>query len=67
MVQKKTAETITVKLVRSLIGERKSTRSTVKGLGLKKVNSTATLQNNPSIQGMINKIPHLVQVITNSK
>jgi large subunit ribosomal protein L30 len=54
---------LTVKLVRSVAGTRESHRATVRGLGLRKTNSTATLEDTPSVRGMINKVSYLVQVI----
>ena len=54
---------ITVKLVRSLIGTRKSHRDTVRGLGLRRLNSVSTLQDTPAVRGMIKKVSYLVQVI----
>jgi large subunit ribosomal protein L30 len=56
-------KTLTVKLVRSVAGTRESHRATVRGLGLRKTNSTATLEDTPSVRGMINKVSYLVQVI----
>ncbi len=56
-------KTITVKLVRSVIGTRQDHRETVRGLGLRRLNSTAVLQDTPSVRGMINKVSYLVQVI----
>ncbi|MBL6621480.1 MAG: 50S ribosomal protein L30 [Rickettsiales bacterium] len=52
-----------VKLTRSLIGQTKETKGTVKGLGLKRLNSEATLEDTASVRGMINKISHLVKII----
>ncbi len=56
-------KTLTVKLVRSPIGCRASHRATVAGLGLRKLNSTSTLEDTPAVRGMINKIAYLVQVL----
>jgi large subunit ribosomal protein L30 len=56
-------KTLTVKLVRSPIGCRASHRATVAGLGLRKLNSTRTLEDTPAVRGMINKIAYLVQVL----
>ncbi|MBL0945483.1 MULTISPECIES: 50S ribosomal protein L30 [Hydrogenophaga] len=55
--------TVTVKLVRSPIGCKEDHRATVRGLGLRKLNSTSTLQDTPAVRGMINKISYLVQVL----
>ena len=56
-------KTLTVKLVRSVAGTRESHRATVRGLGLRKMNSTATLEDTPAVRGMINKVSYLVDVI----
>ncbi|NIO49138.1 MAG: 50S ribosomal protein L30 [Candidatus Aminicenantes bacterium] len=53
---------IKVKLVRSLIGRPKKQREVVKGLGLRRINSEVTRKDCPEIWGMINKVPHLVEV-----
>lgn len=59
----KSSETqLKIKLVRSLIGRPKRQREVVKGLGLRKINSTVIRKDCPEVWGMINKIPHLVQV-----
>ena len=55
--------TLTVKLVRSVAGTRESHRATVRGLGLRKTNSTSTLEDTPAVRGMINKVSYLVQVL----
>jgi large subunit ribosomal protein L30 len=56
-------KTLKVKLVRSPIGCKQSHRDTVRGLGLRKVNSEIVLEDTPSVRGMINKISYLVQVL----
>jgi large subunit ribosomal protein L30 len=58
-----TANTIKVQLVRSPIGCRVDHRATVRGLGLRKINSISELQDTPAVRGMINKISYLVKVI----
>jgi large subunit ribosomal protein L30 len=58
-----TKKTLTVKLVRSPIGCKASHRDTVRGLGLRKVNSQRELEDTPAVRGMINKIAYLVQVL----
>jgi large subunit ribosomal protein L30 len=60
MAEKKT---LTVKLVKSIAGTRQSHRDTVRGLGLRRVNSTKVLEDTPSVRGMINKVDYLVQVL----
>ncbi len=58
------ANTIKVKLVKGLIGTRESHRATVRGLGLRRVNSISELQDTPSVRGMINKVSYLVKVVS---
>jgi large subunit ribosomal protein L30 len=55
--------TLTVKLVRSINGTRESHRATVRGLGLRKLNSQSTLEDTPAVRGMINKVSYLVTVL----
>jgi large subunit ribosomal protein L30 len=56
-------KTVTVKLVRSPIGTRVDHRATVRGLGLRRVNSTSVLEDTAAVRGMINKISYLVVVL----
>ncbi len=58
------ANTVKVTLVKGLIGTRESHRATVRGLGLRRVNSVSELQDTPSVRGMINKVSYLVKVIS---
>jgi len=59
------AKTFKVKLIKSTIGQTEKTRATVRGLGLRKLNSVRELQATDSNIGMAKKIPHLVQIIEN--
>jgi large subunit ribosomal protein L30 len=56
-------KTVKVQLVRSPIGCKESHRATVRGLGLRKVNSVRELQDTPAVRGMINKIDYLVKIV----
>ena len=56
-------QTLTVKLVKSVAGTREDHRATVRGLGLRKINSTRTLEDTPAVRGMINKVAYLVKVL----
>lgn len=49
-----------VTLKRSVIGQTRVQRETVKGLGLKKIDSYKILQDSPSVRGMVNRVSHLV-------
>ena len=52
---------VKVTLVKSLIGTKQSHRATVRGLGLRRLNSTAELQDTPAVRGMINKVSYLLK------
>ncbi|MEF8698869.1 MAG: 50S ribosomal protein L30 [Candidatus Accumulibacter sp. UW25] len=56
-----TDKKVKVTLVRSLIGTKQSHRATVRGLGLRRVNSSAVLEDTPSVRGMINKVSYLLK------
>jgi large subunit ribosomal protein L30 len=56
-------KTLTVKLVRSIAGTRESHRATVRGLGLRKLNSQSTLEDTPAVRGMVHKVSYLVKVL----
>jgi large subunit ribosomal protein L30 len=58
------ANTVTVKLVKGLIGTREDHRATVRGLGLRRTNSVSTLEDTPAVRGMINKVSYLVKVVS---
>ena len=58
-----TLQTVKLQLVRSPIGCKEAHRATVRGLGLRKVNSVSELQDSPAVRGMINKIAYLVKVL----
>ena len=53
---------IKVTLVKSIIGTKQDHRATVRGLGLRKLNSSAELLDTPAIRGMIQKVQYLVKV-----
>ena len=46
----------------SVAGTRESHRATVRGLGLRKLNSTRVLEDTPAVRGMITKVQYLVRV-----
>ena len=45
---------------RSEIGGTKSQRSTLRGLGLKRIGDTVVKEDRPEIRGMIRSVAHLV-------
>ncbi len=56
-------KTIKVRLVKSLIGTRDTHRLTVRGLGLRRLNSVSELQDTPAVRGMINKVSYLIKIV----
>ena len=52
---------IKVTLVKSVIGTKQDHRVTARGLGLRKLNSSAMLEDTPAVRGMIRKIAYLVK------
>lgn len=54
---------LTVKLVRSPIGTLEKHRATVRGLGLRRMHQTRTLEDTPAVRGMIRRVDYLVQVV----
>jgi|GEM_PF-6019 len=55
-------DTITVTQIGSPIGRQAKQRATLVGLGLNKMYKTRTLEDTPSVRGMIRKVRHLVKV-----
>jgi large subunit ribosomal protein L30 len=53
---------IKITLVKSIIGTKQDHRATVRGLGLRKLNSSSELLDTPAVRGMINKVQYLVKV-----
>jgi large subunit ribosomal protein L30 len=52
---------IKVTLVKSVIGTKESHRATVRGLGLRRLNSSSELEDTPAVRGMINKVSYLLK------
>lgn len=47
--------------IRSTINRNSKQKKIIKALGLKKLHHTVILPDNPQIQGMVNKVSHLVE------
>jgi large subunit ribosomal protein L30 len=56
-------EKVSIKLVRSLIGSTEAQIKVVRALGLKKTNDVVEHYNSVTIMGMVNKVPHLVEIV----
>ena len=53
---------IKIKQLKSPIGRNNKQRKILISLGLNKINRERTLESNAAIQGMINKVKHLIKV-----
>ena len=56
---------IKITLIKSLIGTKQDHRATVRGLGLRRLNSSSIIELTPSITGMINKVRYLIKIEEN--
>jgi large subunit ribosomal protein L30 len=54
---------ITVEQVKSPIGRSQDQRATLVGLRLNKIGRRASLEDTPSVRGMIAKVAHLIRVV----
>ena len=59
----KKANSIKIKLVRSLIGTPEAQRRVVRGLGLTKKDQVVEHFESAIIMGMVNKVSHLVEIV----
>ena len=55
-------KTIKVTQVKSVIGYDRRQRATLRGLGLRRMHHTVTLEDTPAVRGMVVKVRHLVRV-----
>ncbi len=51
-----------ITLIRSPLGRFPKHRTTVKTLGLTKMNKTVRLKETPAVAGMVNQVQHLLKV-----
>ncbi len=56
------AGTLRITQIRSTIGAKPKQRGTLRALGLRHVNQTVEHPDKPEIRGMVEAVPHLVQV-----
>ncbi|MBW1989788.1 MAG: 50S ribosomal protein L30 [Deltaproteobacteria bacterium] len=57
------ASKLAVTLKRSMIARPEKHRKVLRGMGLTRVNKTVTLEDTPSIRGMIAKVSHMLTVV----
>jgi large subunit ribosomal protein L30 len=55
-------KTVTVTQIRSANRRPADQEQTLRGLGLGKIRRTRTLEDTPSVRGMIAKVAHLIEV-----
>ena len=69
MAEKKTksGKTVTVRQIRSANRKPDIQAATLRGLGLGKIRRTRTLEDTPSVRGMIDAVSHLVEVVEEKK
>ena len=61
--KKTEAKTVTIEQIGSPIRRPAVQRATLVGLGLNKMHRVRTLEDTPSVRGMINAVPHLVRIV----
>jgi large subunit ribosomal protein L30 len=59
--------TITIRLAKGRIACNPVQRATINGLGLKHREQVRTLENTPAVRGMIKKVLHLVEVVSETR
>jgi len=59
--------TITIRLKQGTIACNPLQRANVNGLGLKHRHQEKTLENTPAVRGMIKKVLHLVEVVSETR
>jgi large subunit ribosomal protein L30 len=53
---------IKIRLLKGLAGTKQGHRDTVRGLGLRRINSVSELVDTPEVRGMINRVNYLVRI-----
>jgi large subunit ribosomal protein L30 len=59
--------TITIRLAKGTISCNPNQRACVNGLGLKRREQVVTLENTPAVRGMIKKVLHLVDIVSETR
>lgn len=59
-----TNKKITIKMKKGTIACSPKQRATMNGLGLRRRHQETTLENTPAVRGMIKKVLHLVEVVS---
>jgi len=59
---KSNAKSVKVTLIKSVFGQLKQHKATVRGLGLRRIRDSAVLADTPEVRGMIRASGHLLKV-----
>ncbi|MBV1930281.1 MAG: 50S ribosomal protein L30 [Porticoccaceae bacterium] len=57
--------TLTITQIRSEIGRLGRHRACLTGLGLRRIGHTVTVEDTPSVRGMINKVSYMLKIEDN--
>ena len=57
------SNTINIKLKRNVIDCTEKQKATIRGLGLKRINHTKTLENTPAVRGMIKAMIQWLEIV----
>jgi len=60
---KKENPTVTIRQTGSPIRRKADQRATLSGLGLNRVGRESTLEDTPSVRGMIAKVAHMLEIV----
>ena len=64
---KKAASMLRLRWFRSAIQAPVKHKRVVRGLGFTRLNQVVEREDTPSIRGMVNKVPHLVEIVDGAK
>ena len=56
-------KTLRVRQIRSLAGRPRNQREVVRSLGLRRIRHEVERIDSPAVRGMVNKVPHLVEIV----
>jgi large subunit ribosomal protein L30 len=57
------ANTLRIRQIRSLAGRPRNQREVVRSLGLRRIRHEVERVDSPAVRGMVNKVPHLVEIV----
>lgn len=56
-------KTLRIRQIRSVVGRPRNQREVLRGLGLRRIRHEVVRQDTPAVRGMVDKIPHLVEIV----